>query len=132
MARLTNYMAHKIIDHMLRGQAFTPPSTVYLALFASPSEEDLTAGTLTDELSGGGYIRKAVSLSAAAGRITTNTANVNFDNATLDWSPITHVALADSVSGGNLLLWGALPFTLNVDIGQILNFPVENIGLEIE
>ena len=132
MARLTNYMAHKIIDHMLRGQAFTPPSTVYLALFASPSEEDLTAGTLTNELSGGAYIRKAVTLSAASGRITSNTANVDFDIATLDWSPITHIAISDAVTGGNLLLWGALPFTLNVDTGQILNFPVGNIGLEIE
>ncbi len=125
-------MAHKIIDHMLRGQAYTPPSSVYVALFHDPHESDLTAGVLTDELSGGAYMRKEVLLSPGSSRITSNTNNVNFDIATDDWDNATHFALADAESGGNLLLWGELSIVLSVVTGQILNFPIGNIGIEIE
>lgn len=35
MANLSDYMENKIIDHMLRNQAYTPPATVYVALFTA-------------------------------------------------------------------------------------------------
>ena len=35
MAVFSNYYLETIIDHMLRGAAFTPPATVYVALFSA-------------------------------------------------------------------------------------------------
>jgi len=50
MASISDYYENKIIDHMLRGQAFTPPSTIYLALY-TVAPTDAGGGT---EVSGGG------------------------------------------------------------------------------
>jgi hypothetical protein len=63
MAEFTDYLENKIIDHMLRNQAYTPPSTVYVALFTTATGDD-GSGT---EVSGGSYARQAVTLGAASG-----------------------------------------------------------------
>ena len=59
MAEFSNFMENKIIDHMLRNQAYTPPATVYVALYTSdPTDAD--TGT---EVSGGSYARQNAGLS---------------------------------------------------------------------
>lgn len=35
MSAFSDYYENKILDHMIRGQAFTVPTTVYLALFTA-------------------------------------------------------------------------------------------------
>lgn len=50
MSQLSNYLENKLIDHVLRNTAYTPPATVYLALYTTdPTDAD--SGT---EVSGGG------------------------------------------------------------------------------
>ena len=56
MAEFTDFLENKIIDHMLRNQAYTPPTTVYVALFTTATT-DAGGGT---EVSGGAYARQAV------------------------------------------------------------------------
>ena len=125
-------MAHVLINHNLRGQAWTPPAQVYIALFSYPEVADLTASVFTNELSAGAYSRKEVLLGPASSRITTNTSNVSFDIATEDWPDVTHFGIVDASSSGNMLLWGELPFPVDIIAGQVFNFPVSNIGVEIE
>jgi hypothetical protein len=36
---MSNYLEDKVIDHMLRNQAFTPPTTVYASLHTSDPGE---------------------------------------------------------------------------------------------
>ena len=58
MAEFSDYLEDKIIDHILRAQAFTPPATIYVGLFtAAPS--DAGGGT---EVSGGAYARSIFSI----------------------------------------------------------------------
>jgi hypothetical protein len=33
MAAMTDYLENKLVDWLLRGQSFTPPATLYVALF---------------------------------------------------------------------------------------------------
>ena len=41
MAEFSDFMENKIIDHMLRNQAYTPPATVYVALYTDdPTDAD--------------------------------------------------------------------------------------------
>ena len=44
MSAFSDYVENKLIDWMLRGQAFTPPATVYVALFTS-APADAGGGT---------------------------------------------------------------------------------------
>jgi len=105
----SNYLENWIIDHFLRNQAFTPPATIYVALFTAAT--GLEANNPTAEVSGGGYARKAVTLSAASGGASSNPAEVTFPAATAPWGTITHFALVDHLTNTtwgtnvNVLMW---------------------------
>ena len=46
MGAFSNYLEEKIVEHFLRNNAITPPTTVYVALFESDPGE-ATGGTET-------------------------------------------------------------------------------------
>lgn len=97
----SDYYENKIIDHLYRAQAFTPPATVYVSLHSGRPGD-----TGADEITGGGYARQAVTFGAASGGATDNTAAVDFPNM----PAVTVVAfgLWDASTAGNLLAWGWL------------------------
>lgn len=98
MASATDFFENKVIDHNLRGQAYTVPTTIYLALFTSATT-DAGGGT---EVTGGSYARQAITLSAAVGGNTSN-ANVMTFTA-LPSCTVTNWAIFDDSTGGNMLI----------------------------
>lgn len=56
MSDLSDFFENKIGDHMLRNQAYTPPATVYVALFTAAT--GLEANNPTAEVAGGSYARQ--------------------------------------------------------------------------
>lgn len=126
MAAMTDYLENKIIDWLLRGQAYTPPATSYIGLLtAAPS--DSAAGT---EVTGGSYARVAVAsnatnwnssdgdndaASSGTDGTTENDVVITFPAPTADWGSATHFGIYDASSGGNLLIHAALstPKTIN-------------------
>jgi hypothetical protein len=127
MAEFTDFMENKIIDHMLRNQAYTPPSTVYVALFTGATGDD-GSGT---EVSGGSYARQAVTLAAASGGASSNTADITFPQATADWGTITHVALMDALSGGNMLMHSALDASKTVNNGDTFKISTGDLDITV-
>ena len=128
MGSFSDYMENKVIDHMLRNQAFTPPSTLYVALYTvSPS--DAGGGT---EVSGGSYARQTVTLSAASAGATSNSADITFPQATADWGTIVAVGIMDAASGGNLLAWGALTTSKTVNNGDQFKILAGNLTLSVD
>ena len=130
MAAMTNFLENNIIDWLLRGQAYTPPANVYIALFtAAPS--DAGGGT---EVSGGSYARVQVAsalanwagtqsagsttASSGTGGTTSNNAAITFPAPTANWGVITHFAIMDASSGGNMLFHGALTTSKTVNNGD--------------
>jgi hypothetical protein len=128
MAEFSDFMENKIIDHMLRNQAYTPPSTVYLALFIS-APSDAGGGT---EVSGGSYARQAVTLSAASGGASENSADITFPQATADWGTITHVALMDALTGGNMLMHTALDASKTVNNGDTFKINAGDLDITVQ
>lgn len=108
MANISNYLEEAILNAVFRGQPFTPPAAVYVALYLN-DPTDLDVGT---EVSGGNYLRQQVTFSAPQqvdGKATiVNAADVEFPVATADWGLITHVGIRDAETGGNLLYYGPL------------------------
>lgn len=114
---LSNYSENKIVNHMLRNTAWTTPGTsIYLALFTTDPAED-ASGT---EVSGGGYARiAAASWAAPSNGATSNSADVDFGYATGGaWGTISHAALFDASSGGNMLIYGPLASSKTVADGD--------------
>ena len=128
MAEFSDFMENKIIDHLLRNQAYTPPTSVYVALFTTATD-DAGGGT---EVSGGGYVRQAVTLSAASGGATSNSVAVTFPQATADWGTVTHLAIMDAESGGNMLMHTILDASKTINDGDTFKIDIGDLDITVE
>jgi len=128
MGSFSDYMENQIINHMLRNQAYTPPSTLYVALYTvTPS--DAGGGT---EVSGGSYARQTVTFSVASSGSTSNSADITFPQATADWGTIVAIGVLDNSTGGNLIAWGALTANKTVNNGDQFKIPAGNLTLTVD
>lgn len=112
MSGFSTYLDDKIINHVFKGVAYTPP-TKYLALFKQSTGLQNNSGFASFELgsSDGAYTRIALSDSSWASSsngATYNTEELSFPIATTDWGEVTHVGIMDAATGGNCIAWGAL------------------------
>jgi hypothetical protein len=128
MAEFTDFMENKIIDHMLRNRSYTPPATVYVALFTTATT-DAGGGT---EVSGGAYARQAVTLAAASGGASENSADITFPQATADWGTITHVALMSALTGGNMLMHTALDESKTINNGDTFKINAGDLDVTVD
>ena len=136
MSAASNYLENKVLDHVLTATSYTAPGTRYLALFNNTSGNaaaNLEAGTLTDEvsLSGTAYARKAVTFAAASGGTSATNATVTFDAATASWGTVTHVAVMDQATGGNVLFWGAVTTSKTIDTGDTFQVTSGNLTISL-
>ncbi len=126
----THYLSDAILNEVLRATNFVPPTTVYAALFTTPTDKN-GGGT---EVSGGGYARQAVTFGAPGagvdGRKVANSAEVAFPVATAPWGTITHVAIFDAATAGNMLYQGALEASKTIDTNDQLKFAVGDLSVE--
>lgn len=103
MGSLSDYSENELLDHVFN-VAYTPAATVYLGLStANPTD----SGSGLAEPGGNGYARKALTFAAAASRTVAQNATVTFDQATGAWGTISHWAIFDAVTSGNMLAYGA-------------------------
>lgn len=139
MGASSNYLEKKLLDHTLTATAFTQPSGRYVALFNNTSGNALTnleAGTLTDEVSTSGtaYARQAATFAAAtlgAGSTATN-ATITFPAATASWGTITHVAVMDASTGGNVLFYGAVTTSKDIATGDTFQITSGNLTVSLD
>jgi len=114
MGSLTNFTENEVLDHILKVGSYSPPATVYLALFtADPGE----TGALANEATYTGYARKAITFGAAAARAVTQNAQVDFDPCTGGSNVISHWGLMDALTSGNMLAYGAFSASKTVSSG---------------
>jgi hypothetical protein len=130
MSSKSDYLENKFLDWLLRGQSFTAPTNVYIALLtAAPS--DSGGGT---EVSGGSYARVTVACSLAnfagtqssgstaassgTGGQTSNNNAITFPSPTANWGTVTHFGIYDASSSGNLLYWAALGTSKTINNGD--------------
>lgn len=134
MSAASNYLENKVLDHVLGNTAFTQPSSLYLGLFTNDSGNaatNLEAGTLTDEVSGGSYARKTVSFANASSGSCATDATVTFDAATANWGTITHVAVLDASTSGNVLFWGAVTTSKTIESGDTFQVSSGNLTVSL-
>lgn len=134
MSAASDYLENKVLDHVLKNTAYTSPSTVYLGLFKNDSTNaaaNLESGVLTDEVSGGAYTRKAITFATASAGASASNATVQFDAATADWGTVTHIAILDASTSGNVLFWGALTASKVVSTGDTFQVSSGNLTITL-
>lgn len=127
MAALSDWAENALADWLLGGASPTRPTTRYVALFTSATS-DAGGGT---EVSGGSYARTAATFGAASGGAASNSGTVTFPTATASWGTVTHVAIYDASTGGNMLAHGALTASKTVDSGDTFSIAAGALSLTL-
>lgn len=136
MGAFSNYAEGKVADALLRGVSLTSPGQVYIALFTGDPTE---AGT-GPETAYTNYARQscgatpASAFSALDGNGTTkNTATLTFPAVGGASSvTVTHWALFDAASVGNMLLYGALTAQKTLDPTDVPSFPANALQITFD
>lgn len=138
MSAASDYLENKLLDHSLRyGTApYTGASTVYIGLFTSDDSTgataaNLEAGTLTNEVSGNGYSRQSATFDAASGGSSSNSGNITFTASGGNWGTITHVAVMDASTTGNVLFYGALTTSKTIEDGDSFQIATGNLTISL-
>ena len=122
---ISDYYENKILDHMLRGTAFTPPAAVYVSLHSADPGE-----TGANEISGGGYARQQVTFNAPSGGSMTNSNLLRWDN--MPAVTVTHVALWDAPTLGNPIWTGPLTASVTVTAGASFEIAPGNLTVTLD
>lgn len=123
----TNYTETEVLEWLLTAGAVTRPAAWYIGLFtAAPGETG--GGT---EVSGGSYARESATFTVS-GSTASNNASIEFTEATASWGTITHVAIFDAVSGGNMLAYASLAISKAIDTGDILRIPAGDLDVTLD
>jgi hypothetical protein len=137
MSGFTDAVEQAILNGFFTDPAWTPPSTLYLALSSTTPTE---AGGNFTEPSGGSYARVstvAADWDAATGTAPATKANgavKTFPTATADWvaaANLTHFGIYDASTAGNLLCWGALTVAKPVLNGDTASYAAGALVLKL-
>jgi hypothetical protein len=134
MSAASDYLENKVLDHVLTATSYTAPTTRHLALFTNTSGNaavNLEAGTLTDEISGGSYARQTITFNAASSGSSTSAATVTFPAASANWGTVTHVAVMDAATSGNVLFWGAVTTPKTIETGDTFQVSSGNLTITL-
>lgn len=135
----SNYLQNKIIDQLFRAQAYTFPTTMYVAL-STTAPSAAACGT---EVSGSNYSRVAVTSALAnwagtqsAGSTvassgtsgqTSNNGVITFPTPSATWNTVVGVCVFDAASAGNLLWYATLTISKTINNGDTVTFPAATL-----
>lgn len=127
----SDYLENELLDHILgEGSRNYTPTTLYVGLYTAST--GLESNAPTSEVTGGGYTRLNVSFGAASGGTATNNAIAQFPPATTAWGNVTHMAILDAASGGNVIFWSTLNSAKNIQVDDIFQFSVGTIQVSLD
>lgn len=129
-AAMTDNWENSLSDFLFRGQAYTPPATLYVGLLTGACS-DSAGGT---EVSGGSYARVAVTsslanwagtqsagstaVSSGTGGTTSNNGAITFPAPTANWGTVSHFGIYTASTAGTLLVCAALTNSKTVNNGD--------------
>ena len=125
----SDYLEDKVLEHVFGGNAFTAPSTLYVALFTvAPS--DTGGGT---EVSGGGYARQTATFNVSGTNPTeaSNVAAIEYPTATANYGTVLAVGVFDASSGGNLLAYSTLTTNKTIDTGDVFRINAGDFDIRL-
>ena len=126
---LTNSFETSVLTWLLTTGTPSPvrPTAWYLGLFtAAPGE----AGGGT-EISGSAYARQSFSFTVS-GDTATNSAAIEFPTASGSWGTITHVAVFDAVTTGNMIAYATLNSAKTIASGDVLRVPAGDLDITLD
>ena len=131
MGSFNDYTENKVLDHVTGKTSFTKP-TAYVGLSTADPTDDASG---LAEPSGSGYTRVTTSgadWDAAASGATANAAALTFPEASGSWGTVTHFALFDASSAGNMLAHGTLDASRVITSGITPRFAIGELDIILD
>lgn len=132
----SEYASKAILEHALSKTAWTMPTSCYVALF---NGNPLAAGTELDGATATDYTRQEIAAadlnSATFSEPTaevTNSAAISFGTAGNDWGTITHWAIYDTDTSGNMIFGAPLEASRSVLSGDTIQFPIGELKFRLK
>ena len=141
MSKFSDYLEEKIIETTLRGAVMPAPSSIYIALFTSDPTD---ANTTTNEVTVGAwpaYVRQDAAAGAAIATGWAPASNGVSSNAKVITFPanngsaaitITHLAIYDAQSSGNMLYHAPLVSAKTLQVGDVLSFGIGALTVTVQ
>ena len=127
MSEFSNYLENALVNAVLRATSYTSPTTVYVGLYTTdPTDAD--TGT---EVSGNAYARQSVTFSAPSNGATSNSAAVEFPQATGSWGTVAYIGLRDASTGGNLLFHTPLDASKTIATGDVFRIAAGSLTVTL-
>jgi hypothetical protein len=126
----TNFTEDLVLDWLLTTGTATRPTQWHVGLFtAAPGETG--GGT---EVAGNNYSRKAVTfnVSGTAPTLATNASAIEFDPASASWGTITHIAVFDAATSGNMLVYAELSTSKAIGSGDVFRIPAGDLDITLD
>ena len=144
MSAMTDFFENKLVDGYFRTSAYTRPTVLGIALFtAAPGE----AGGGT-EVSGGAYARVdlppldtnwnatqggTTGDSSGSGGLTDNAVVITFPAPSANWGVVSHMAIFDATSAGNMLIHSVLAASKTINNGDPApTFPAGDLDITFD
>ena len=131
MGSFTDYLEKKVLNALF-GNDTIPSLTTYFALFtAAPS--DASGGTEVAATSN--YARVNFSTMSSATADSRNSTTITFATCTGAggaWGTVSHFAVFDSLSAGNMLMWATLTASKAVATSDVAQFASGSLTVSLD
>lgn len=128
----SNFSENLVLNWIFTANTATRPTTWYVGLFtAAPGE---TGGGTEVSTVSTGYARQtaAFTVSGTAPTQATNSAAIEFPTATASWGTISHVAIFDASTSGNMLAYATLGASKTIASGDVFRIPASNLTVTLD
>lgn len=115
----SHYLDNLYLNAALRRMPFTPPETLYVALYT----ELPTPSSPGVEVSGGGYERQLVTFAEPINGQAKSENDVVYPIAIEPWGDVVGFALVDALAGGHVFYFAGLGYPRTVDVSDQVKFP---------
>jgi hypothetical protein len=131
MGSFADYWENEVLDHLFGKGSYTSP-TIYVGLSTADPADD-TSGLA--EPSGNSYARVVTTgadWNTASDGTIDNANDIIFPQASGSWGTLTHFALFDAASGGNMLAHGSLNVSKSISSGDTAKFTASDLNVSLD
>ena len=123
----SNEFETRVLTYVFTTSSTTRPTQWHIALYTG-APSDPGGGT---EVSGGGYVRRAVAF-AVSGNTASNNAAIEWPVATASYGTVTHIGVFDAASSGNLIAYAALTASKAIATGDVFRLPSGDLDVTLD
>ena len=117
-----------VLNYVFTATSVTRPTAWYLALFTSNPADDASGTEVST--SGTAYARQSASFTVS-GDTASNSAAIEFPTATASFGTVSHVAVFDAATSGNMIAYAALTASKAIDTGDVFRVPSGDLDITL-